>query len=235
LTDTALILAGGMGTRLREVVKDVPKPMALINGKPFLAYLLHYLSTFGIKNVVLCVSHRHEAISSFFGDNHDGMKISYVVEDPPRGTGGGLRLGLLSCAAPTVLAMNGDSLFDIDLRDFSGKHEAADGKFSLALRKVTDTGRYGSILTDEQDTVTSFTEKTGSGSAGRINGGVYLADRDWFISQTPDTSFSLEKDFFEKKAGDPAIKGFEYEGYFIDIGIPEDYFRAQDEFKRFGY
>jgi D-glycero-alpha-D-manno-heptose 1-phosphate guanylyltransferase len=235
VTHTAVILAGGFGSRLREMVNDLPKPLAPVSGKPFLSYLLRYLHHHGFSNIVLSVGHLAEKISEFYGKEFMGMTLTYATEAHPLGTGGGIRLSLESCDENTVLVLNGDSFFDIDLIKFIAAAEKNSGCLSIALREVADTSRYGSIVVGENHTIKSFGEKSGGGK-GLINGGIYLLDRSWFLAEThPSKNFSLEKDLLEKKAGSGILKGYAYEGYFIDIGLPTDYARAQDDFKRFKY
>lgn len=235
MTPTAIILAGGLGTRLKPTVTDLPKPMAPVNGKPFLSFLLRYLNHYGIKQVLLSVSHLREKIMNHFGNHAEGLAINYIIEETPQGTGGGLRLALEHCTDEKVIVLNGDSFFDIDLERFSEMHDASGSVFSLALRKVDDTSRYGAISASDDGRILSFAEKQNHGGAGSINGGVYLVNRQAFLSETHAGIFSLEKDYLEKKAGTLPVYGFTFEGYFIDIGIPEDYRRAQHELAGFKY
>jgi D-glycero-alpha-D-manno-heptose 1-phosphate guanylyltransferase len=233
---TAVILAGGFGTRLRNVISDLPKPMAPVNGKPFLEYLLLYLHKYGIKHAVLSTGHLSEKIVSHFGNEFQGMKISYSHEESPLGTGGAVKLALSSCEDDEVLVMNGDSFFEVDAFRFYELHHESKADVSLALRSVDDASRYGKILIDSDNRIIDFKEKSDQSSPGRINGGIYLIRRKIFLDNTPETvSFSIEKDFFEKKCRQLMIKGFEFNGWFIDIGIPEDYNRAQNEFKKFAH
>lgn len=232
---SAIILAGGFGTRLQSVVSDVPKPMAPINSVPFLNYQLNYLKHYGIKHVVLSVGYLSEKITSYYKNSFNGIQISYVIEDTPLGTGGGIRKGLELCDEKNVLALNGDSFFDVNLHEFNDLHNNASSQISLALRKVTDSARYGTIELNG-NRITSFKEKSGEAKPGLINGGVYILNRDLFLEHTkPNTNFSIEKDFFEINLKTMMISGFEFNGYFIDIGIPEDYTKAQHDFKEFKY
>jgi D-glycero-alpha-D-manno-heptose 1-phosphate guanylyltransferase len=233
---TAIILAGGFGTRLQSVVSDLPKPMAPINGEPFLNYQLNYLKQYGIKNVILSVGYLSDKIKDFYGSNFNGLQIDYVAEESPLGTGGGIRLALEKCHDDLALVLNGDSFFDVDLTKFYNLHIEKRSQISLALRKVKDAARYGTIETNKEYKIISFKEKSGVSSEGTINGGVYILDKTIFLRSTPPLSnFSIEKDFFEKQLTLFTINGFEFEGYFIDIGIPEDYLKAQNDFKGFKY
>jgi D-glycero-alpha-D-manno-heptose 1-phosphate guanylyltransferase len=233
---TAIILAGGFGTRLQSVVNDLPKPMAPINGEPFLNYQLNYLKHYGIKNVILSVGYLAEKIKAYYGSNFNGLEIDYVVEENPMGTGGGIRLALEKCTESLSFVLNGDSFFDVDLIKFYDLHIQNRSQISLALRKVNNSARYGTIEKTKENIISSFKEKSGIDHEGIINGGVYLLDKNLYLQKTPSaTNFSIEKDFFEKQLSNSLISGFEFEGYFIDIGIPEDYLKAQNDFKGFKY
>jgi len=233
---TAIILAGGFGTRLQAVVNDLPKPMAPVNGTPFLSYQLNYLKYHGVKRVVLSVGYLSEKITAYYGDNFNGIEILYAHETSPMGTGGGIRTALETCDDHHVLVLNGDSYFELDPADFYKKHLGSGSQFSLALRKVNDAGRYGTIEVNAQHRIVSFKEKTNLSQSGIINGGVYILDKPAFMQHTPaGRNFSIEKDFFEKELNNFIMNGFEFSGYFIDIGIPEDYQKAQNDFKEFKY
>lgn len=233
---TAIILAGGFGTRLQSLVSDLPKPMAPINNEPFLNYQLNYLKHYGIKNVILSVGYLSEKIKNFYGNNFNGLTIDYVVEETPLGTGGGIRLALEKSNEPLVFVLNGDSFFDVDLSQFYNLHIQSRSQISLALRKVNDSARYGTIEKNKENKIVSFKEKSGIDREGIINGGVYILDKNLYLQATPSSkNFSIEKDFFEKQLNTFLLSGFEFEGYFIDIGIPEDYLKAQNDFKGFKY
>lgn len=234
MTDTAVILAGGLGTRLKAVLPETPKPLAPVAGRPFIRYLLHFLARYGVNRVIVSAGYRSEMIVRTLGKTYDRMTISYAIETVPMGTGGGLRLALEQSDAQTVVALNGDSIFNMPLDAFYRSHETSGARVSIALRSVGDVSRYGAIETDAHHRVVSFTEKESKSGKGRVNGGVYMIDRAWFLSETPaHNAFSLEKDFFGPRAGKGEIAAFEYDGYFIDIGIPADYARAQHELEGF--
>ena len=233
---TAIILAGGFGTRLQTVVNDVPKPMAPVNGQPFLNYQLRYLKHYGIKKIILSTGYLADAIHSYYGNEWEGLAILYSHEDTPLGTGGGIRLAMEKSTEETNLVLNGDSFFDVDLIEFYKLHSKNNSGISLALRKVANAERYGTIEKDGDNRIISFKEKSGIAKEGIINGGVYILGKKTYFSSNPTTTnFSIEKDFFEKKINELNIFGFENEGYFIDIGIPEDYTKAQHDFKGFKY
>lgn len=232
----AIILAGGFGTRLQSVVSDVPKPMAPVNNVPFLNYIFDYLKFFKIEHVVLSTGYLSEKISNCYKDEFKGIRISYTKEETPLGTGGGIRLALEKCTTKNILVLNGDSFFDVDLQAYYPLHIQFNSDYTLALRKVSNASRYGTIKLSDTSAIKEFKEKDGIEKEGLINGGVYILNRELFLSKTkPDVAFSIEKDFFENRLNELHIFGFEYDGYFIDIGIPEDYKKAQDDFKRFKY
>ena len=232
----AIILAGGFGTRLQSVVSDVPKPMASINTIPFLNYIFDYLKFYNIKHVILSTGYLSEKISGYYKEEFNGIKISYTKEETPLGTGGGIRLAMLKCITKNVLVLNGDSFFDVNLNTYYNQHIAFHSDCTLALRKVDNAARYGTIKLGDRNVIEKFKEKDTIEKEGLINGGVYILNRELFLSKTIENSpFSIEKDFYETKINELTIFGFEYDGYFIDIGIPEDYTKAQDDFKRFKY
>lgn len=231
----AIILAGGFGTRLQSEIQNVPKPMAPINGKPFLEYLFQYLKHYGFNRIILSTGYLSEKISTWFGNSFQGIKIIYSKEDKPLGTGGALKQALQYCEEQHVLVMNGDSFFDIDLQEFEIFHRHYEGMFSLSVRSVTNASRYGTLLIEE-DEIKSFKEKQGIEEPGIINGGVYFVDNFFFLENCPETdTFSLEKDFLEINCDNFGFFGYMSEAYFLDIGTPEDYKKAQDEFKEFKY
>lgn len=226
----AVILAGGFGTRLSHVVSDVPKPMAPVYGRPFLCYLLDRLADAGIQRVVLATGYMHEVIETYFGTMYRGLEIIYSNEDQPLFTGGAIRQAAEKIQSEDFVVLNGDTLFDIDFQQLYDFHTSHDAHLSIALRRVEDTGRYGAV-TCENDRIVAFHEKTESQGAGDINGGIYAINRAWLLNQDLPTKFSFEKELMQPLAGDPHFYGLSFNDYFIDIGVPEDYFRAQQEFK----
>jgi D-glycero-alpha-D-manno-heptose 1-phosphate guanylyltransferase len=229
----AIILAGGFGTRLQEVVRDVPKSMALINGRPFLEYLLDYLMTQGISKVVLSVGYKHEIISGHFGDHYKALDIQYSVEAEPLGTGGGIRLAMWKTDSLRSFAMNGDSLFRLDFRALMDFHMKKKADATLALRRLDDASRYGRVSVNRTRRIDGFEEKGQAKGAGYINGGVYVIEKYFLMEPDFRGRFSLEKDCFENYYTGSKFFGFPSEGYFRDIGIPEDYLKAQHEFAAF--
>ena len=236
MLNTAIILAGGMGTRLKTIISDLPKPMAPIMNVPFLTYQLNYLKHFGIKKVIFSVGYLSEKIIAHYNQSFENISIKYSIEKNPLGTGGGIRMAMSNLNEDLVLILNGDSFFDLDLEQFYNLHLEQKSDFSLALRYVNNSERYGNIEFNSSNQITSFIEKNQLNQSGYINAGVYILSKKLYLQNTkPDINFSIEKDFFEKQLNQLIIKGFEFKDYFIDIGIPEDYLKAQDDFKEFKY
>ena len=228
----AIILAGGFGTRLRPAVADLPKSMANIIGRPFLEFLLDRLIQSGIKHVVLSVGYMHEIIMDHFKSAYKSLKISYAIETEPLGTGGGIRMAMRQANSENVLVLNGDTLFMLDIKTFSDFHNSRKSLFSIALRQVESTSRYGSVIIDNEGIISGFTEKNEQESSGLINAGIYLISRKYIIELPLPEVFSIEKDLIQKAFQTNLFYGFPDSGYFIDIGIPEDYIRAQTEFRK---
>ncbi|RLD88514.1 MAG: D-glycero-D-manno-heptose 1-phosphate guanosyltransferase [Bacteroidetes bacterium] len=226
----AILLAGGFGTRLQSVVKDIPKPMANINGKPFLQYLIEFYAKQGINHIVLSVGHLHHVIQNYFGNHYAGVSISYAVEDHPLGTGGAIRKSLELTKTNDVFVANGDTLFAVDLALIAQFHDNNNADITLVTRRVDEVSRYGSISMDNNYRIVGFKEKNSTSGKGYINGGVYLIGKKFFNSFSFPEKFSIEKDFFEKHFNDGVFLGKPCSNYFIDIGIPEDYARAKQEF-----
>ena len=225
---SAVILAGGLGTRLRSAVPDLPKPMAPISGRPFLEYLLNYWISQGVSRFVLSVGYRHEAIVQHFGPRYKGVEIEYAVEERPLGTGG----GFLAAAEKVgrrepFLLLNGDTYFEVDwnvLHAYALEHDA---DWCLSLFRTSEKGRYMGIEVSSEGRITSL--KSGIEQGSRLaNGGVYWV-HPRVLSRAPsvDERLSLEDDLFPRAfAAGRRLFGIEFKGTFIDIGVPEDYHRA---------
>jgi len=207
--------------------------MALVNDKPFLEYLLNFLTGQGIRKVILSVGYMREIIQDHFKDHYKQLSISYAIEDEPLGTGGGILNAMAQAEGDSVFAMNGDSMFRIDLQAMQLLHMNTGAELTMALRYLDDTSRFGTVQVDAGKRVTGFYEKNQDSVPGYINGGIYLINRKSPVLSSFGKKFSIEKDCFEKRYKDSGIYGYPAKGYFLDIGIPEDYMTAQDEFKRF--
>lgn len=223
----AIVLAGGLGTRLREEVKDIPKCMAPVSGKPFLEYVLNYLESQFVDQVILSLGYKHDVVTDWLKTKAFTFKIKWVIEQEPLGTGGGVRRALNKSEQPQVFILNGDTLFKVNLQEM----QAASDEFHkavLALKPMSNFDRYGAVQMDEAKNIIAFEEKQFR-ETGLINGGVYLLNkRSEDFRAFPD-KFSLETDFLERQTGSKSLKGYESDAYFIDIGVPEDYQRAQTE------
>ena len=227
----AVVLAGGCGTRLAHIVSDVPKPMAPVCGKPFLEYVLYYLKKNGIKRVILAVGYKEEVIRSYFGTSFLGLQILYSSEATPLFTGGAIRKALRLAEEGPVFILNGDTYFDVDLRAMLAFHLEKQAALTIAAKSMTMFDRYGTIES-RNGRITAFLEKRPA-REGEINGGVYLMDKH-FLDSVDREAFSFEKDVMETKVGELPMYAFASDGYFIDIGIPEDYYRAGKEFAAMG-
>lgn len=226
-----IILAGGLGTRLRSVVADVPKCMAPVAGKPFLWYLLKYLTKYDVTRVILSVGYLREVIIDWIDKCGDEFpfSIEYAVETEPLGTGGGIKLALEIAKGSNVAVLNGDTFFDVDLNALYEDHRLYPSTVSIALRPMKDFDRYGRVVLDEvQHTVKSFEEKKYC-KEGLINGGIYMIYRDTKLFAGLPGKFSFETEVLEPLSAQERVCGFIHNGYFIDIGIPEDYEKANRE------
>lgn len=231
----AIILAGGFGTRLQHIVNDVPKPMAPINNEPFLSFLFRRLIAAGIEHVILSTGYLHEKIEDHYGNCFESLHISYSRETDPLGTGGAIKLALSKAETDTFLVLNGDTLFDINFTAFEKFHQSNNSIFSLALREVDDVARYGSVNIGAKGKVQKFSEKNEAQGQGLINGGIYLINRELFSKISLPESFSFEKEVMEKYYTQFDFYGLDCQAYFIDIGVPEDYYRAQEEFPKLNF
>jgi D-glycero-alpha-D-manno-heptose 1-phosphate guanylyltransferase len=226
----AVVLAGGLGTRLSTRLIDRPKPMALIAGRPFLEILLNQLVTAGCRRAILSVGHLRQVIMEAFGAEHRGMAIDYAIEESPLGTGGAIRMALQMVAEPAALILNGDTYLDVDYSALMAAHSAARTVMTMAITHVNDVGRYGGVVLSK-GRISEFTEKGQSGP-GWINAGVYALNRDFPWSNHLPIRFSFEKDLLFPDLRRLHPSAFPCDGYFLDIGVPEDLDRAQVELAR---
>jgi D-glycero-alpha-D-manno-heptose 1-phosphate guanylyltransferase len=223
-----IILAGGFGTRLSHIISDVPKPMAPIRGTPFLVFVLEYISQFRFNKIIMATGHKSKIIEEYFGNNYKGIDIVYSVEKEPLGTGGAIKKALSYCVGENVCVINGDTYFDVDLNIMRDFHKKENAKLTIGLKEMLNFDRYGTVEI-ENDDVVRFNEKKPL-KEGYINGGVYFIKRDG-LNDVKERVFSFEKDYMEKFVSRGEFKGFLSDGYFIDIGIPEDYYKANRELK----
>ncbi len=231
----AIILAGGFGTRLQSVVNELPKSMAPVNGRPFLEYIFDYLELYSVKKVILAVGYKHDHIQKHFKNRFRYINVEYSVEEEPLGTGGAIKKAFDLVEGKQAVVLNGDTMYRVNLGklyDFQLIHKS---KLTLALREVKDTSRYGTVEVNERAHITNFNEKGVSTGQGLINGGLYAINKEFLMSLDLPEKFSMEKDCFENIYKKHTIYGMKCNQFFLDIGIPEDYQKAQDEFKIFEF
>lgn len=223
----AVLLVGGLGTRLRPVLPSTPKPLARIGNVSFLELLVLQLRSQGIRRMVMCTGHLADQVEQEFGDGRKwGAAIEYSKEPRPLGTAGAVKFAERHLKQDSdFLVMNGDSFLELDLRQLIRFHREHGGLISMAVREVPDAARYGTVHVDANHRIVGFSEKTGAQVPGLINGGVYVFNRA-ILEQMPQGSASLEKDIFPRLRESGAY-ALEQHGMFIDIGTPEDYARAQ--------
>jgi D-glycero-alpha-D-manno-heptose 1-phosphate guanylyltransferase len=224
----AFVLAGGLGTRLRQVVADRPKPLALVHGTPFLELLLNSLAHKGVREFVLLTGYKGDMIEEHFSSyKASGITIRFSPEETPLGTGGAVRHAVRFATEPCLL-VNGDTFFDADLDDLLGFHRQNRADVTLSLHEVEDVGRYGSVIIDSAGVITRFCEKDeAKKGCGLINAGVSLLSKA-FIASLPSGPFSMERDIFPSLVGTGRLCGLPQQGAFFDIGTPESYASFQD-------
>ncbi len=223
-----LILAGGLGSRLQEVIHHYPKPMALIDGRPFLEYLILQLKKHNLTEIVLCIGYLREKIKEYFQDGTRwGVEIEYSEEEKPLGTGGAIKLAESFIGSDSFLVLNGDSYLDVDFDELIGFHKLREAMATLALVQINKPERYGLVEIDKNSHITSFREKGAISKSNLINGGVYVFQKEMFNSISRG-NVSLEEDIFPKLIG-KRFYGKPHRTYFIDIGVPEDYGKIQKE------
>ena len=225
-----IILAGGMGTRLRSVVSNVPKCMAPVAGKPFLHYQFETLEKIGFTHVILSLGYKHQIVEDWISSLETKLQITSIVESQPLGTGGGIRLSLTYATEPNVFILNGDSFLRVDFEKMMKLHTSTNAIATLALKEMHNFDRFGLVKLNSSHQITAFKEKRFCHS-GLINGGIYILQKN-ALNDFPE-KFSLEHDFFEKKVEEEFFAGFITSGYFTDIGTPEDYEKAQFVFSKF--
>ena len=231
----AILLCGGLGTRLRSVVSDRPKPMADIAGKPFLHYLVKMLSESGVKHLIFALGYMGEQIEVYFQSGEDyGLSISYSYEDSPLGTGGAIRNALSNVSGENVLVLNADTYFHTDYESLLREQLKNKTAMTIASRKIEDISRYGAILKDESGRILRWNEKMSPNQAeascpGEINGGIYVMQKS-LIEKIPEGKQSLENDCIPAWLKDGVyLQAISSDGYFMDIGIPEDYAQFRED------
>ncbi|MGZ8541527.1 MAG: HAD-IIIA family hydrolase [Chitinophagaceae bacterium] len=227
----AIILAGGLGTRLRSVVSGLPKCMAPVAGRPFLFYVINYLRSQGIDKFIFSLGYKHEIIEDYLDAQFSTLNFQCSIEEEPLGTGGAIQLACRLATEHNVLVANGDTLFKINGKELFSFHIDHEADCTLALKPMQQFERYGVVELAENATVKNFNEKQFYES-GLINGGLYALNAKNFLAKSFPAKFSFEKDYLEQYYQQGKIYGLIQDNYFIDIGIPEDYERAQAELKQ---
>jgi D-glycero-alpha-D-manno-heptose 1-phosphate guanylyltransferase len=224
----AIILAGGLGTRLRSVVADLPKCMAPVTGQPFLQYIIVQLQKQGIEKFIFAIGYKSELIEEWLKKQHSTINYQLSTETEPLGTGGAIKLACEKTSEKNVLIVNGDTMFNVNVEELSSAHINNQANCTLALKPMKNFDRYGVVDIADDNTIRSFKEKQFYES-GLINGGVYVLNVESFLKESLPLKFSFEKDYLEKYFTLRKFYGVIQSQYFIDIGIPEDYERAQTE------
>ena len=227
----AIILAGGFGTRLKSAIPDLPKCMAPVNGRPFLFYVINYLRSQGIEKIIFSLGYKHEVIEAYLQTEFSTLDYQCLIEKEPLGTGGAILASCYKTSEQTVLVVNGDTIFKADIEKAFRDHIKYDSDCTLLLKPMENFDRYGVVELNEDDSIKVFKEKQFYRS-GLINGGIYILNTEQFLIEELPSRFSFEKEYLEKYFDTRRIYGSVQDAYFIDIGIPEDYFRVQHELKR---
>jgi D-glycero-alpha-D-manno-heptose 1-phosphate guanylyltransferase len=225
-TKVAIVLAGGLGTRLQGVLPGIPKCMAPVQGKPFLTYVLDYLIHHHINKVILSVGYRNDQIINYFSFSYRSASIEYSIENEPLGTGGAVKLACSRSSKDTVIVINGDTYFTPDLKALEDAHTLAGADITIAVKQMPETGRYGLVKFNKEGRIIEFSEKDHASGKGWINGGIYLINRQIFET-IPQKRFSLENDVFKLACDRLHMHAFTTDAFFLDMGIPEDFERAQ--------
>lgn len=228
---TAIILAGGLGTRLRTVVSDRPKVLAPVAGRPFVTYLLDQLRDAGISDIVLSTGYLAEQFETIIGQCYGDQAIRYCHEESPLGTGGAVKLAGRMVQRDCVLVMNGDSYTDVDLADLVGGHQQQGQDASLLLVSVDDASRYGTVKVGVDGRVVEFLEKQTITGGGLINSGIYVLGK-YLLEEIPDGKCSLETDVLPNWLRRWQVRAYITQNPFIDIGIPKAYERSHRFMRR---
>lgn len=224
----AIVLAGGLGTRLRDVVSELPKCLAPVNGIPFLKFVIDYLITQENSRFVFALGYKHSLVEDFLESSYPGLDYLVSIESEPLGTGGAIQQALSHTREENVFVCNGDTLFKADLDKLADLHYQVRSACTLALKQMQNFSRYGVVELGEDMKITSFKEKAFY-TEGLINGGMYILNKSKLLGKALPDKYSFEKDFLERFLDEGNFFGLPQSSYFIDIGIPEDFLRAQKE------
>lgn len=226
----AIVLAGGLGTRLRSVLPDQPKCLAPVADRPFLFHVINYWRSQGIERFVFSLGYKHEQVLEYLSKHFPTLNYETVIEAEPLGTGGAITLALRACEQSQILVLNGDTLFQGDLHAAARIHSQQNANCTLLLKPLTHFDRYGLVHTEPNGQIRSFQEKQAV-SSGQINAGVYLIDKHKMLDEELPVKYSFEKDFLERYVLERKFYGIAQDVYFRDIGIPEDHQLADRELR----
>ncbi|MCE2788507.1 MAG: nucleotidyltransferase family protein [Saprospiraceae bacterium] len=226
----AVILAGGLGTRLQSTVPGLPKCMAPVAGRPFLDFVMDFLFKQGIEKCIFSLGHMSESVVAYVQENLKPSYFTCCIEDQPLGTGGAARKASELVLHDDFLLVNGDTLFEINLETMVSQHVETKASLTMGLRQMPKADRYGTVRIEEDShRILEFLEKKPQ-TSGLINGGVYLIQKKWLTELDLPEKCSFEKDILEKEVKKGKIFGHVSDQYFIDIGVPEDFLKAQQDF-----
>jgi len=220
----AIVLAGGFGKRLQSKVQNIPKPMAPINNRPFLDYLLDYLIKNKVKRVILSIYYQYQIIKNYYDYCYRNIDILHSIDTEELGTGGAIKDALLMADDDNVFIINGDTYFDVSLSSLIKEHVANDNDITLSIKPMKNFDRYGIVETDSNGQVLFLKEKQYR-DYGKIDGGIYLVKRNIFKSIENQNQFSFN-DFIMRNLNNLRVGSLMCDEIFIDIGTPEDYDRA---------
>ena len=224
----AIILAGGLGTRLRSMVADIPKCLAPVAGRPFLYYVIEHLLKQGIDKFIFSVGFKYEMIESWLNEEYPLLFAQFAIEHEPLGTGGAIKLACSFATEKNVLVVNGDTLYKLDVKKLDAFHHMCGADCTISLKPMQDFNRYGVVQLNKDHSIASFKEKQ-QYKQGLINAGVYAMNVNSFLQEDLPQKFSFENDYLEKFYLQRKMFGIVQDEYFIDIGIPEDYKKAREE------
>ena len=224
----AIILAGGLGARLGELTSHTPKPMLQVNSRPFVSYVMDYLIESEVNCIIFAVSYLADQFIDHFGDSYRGVPLKYSIEREPLGTGGAIKNAMQLCESEPILIVNGDTFCPLDIIKMYAEHLQKDASISIGISRVDDTSRYGSVITNKNGFVVSFTEKGNASGPGHINCGTYLLNKNLSILDKLPNAFSFEKEVLENFNGfELNINTFSTSAEFLDIGIPSDFEKSK--------
>jgi D-glycero-alpha-D-manno-heptose 1-phosphate guanylyltransferase len=226
MTDEIILLAGGKGSRLRSVLAATPKCLAPVNGQPFLQYLIQHYQQQGVRHFIFALGYLHELVEAYLEQQFPSLGKTIFIEGKPLDTGGAVRQSLAGVHGSSAFIANADTFIDVDLARMQEVYQRQRAKCTIAVQRVDHAGRFGTVIMNDEQRVTSFAEKQREGS-GLINAGLYLIEKENFLQQTVDGTFSFERDYLVSATLRGEVFGVLTDGRFLDIGVPEDLARAE--------